>query len=200
MKHESRKRAGSLAAAAVLLAALVLGGCGSGDSSGDDPGSASDAPDFTKVLDKAPARLDALYANAGQVLSGGSDAFEAELAAVRGYPAVVNVWASWCMPCRAELPHLQDAAAKYLDQVAFIGVDSADTDPAAKTFLRDHPMPYPSFSDPDYDLARSIDSSLTGQPNTVFFDRDGQITHIKYGPYTSDDELEADIDKYALSS
>ena len=200
MKNQSNKRAKTLMALTALLAVLILSACGSGDSSGVDPGNAADAPDFTKVTSEAPPPLASLYADAGQVLGGGSDAYKSALASVKGYGAVVNVWASWCGPCHSELPHLQDAAAKYLNKVAFIGIDTDDTDAAAETFLKDHPQPYPSFSDPNHDLADSIDSSLVGQPHTVFYDADGQITHIKYGPYVSDGDLEADIEQYALGS
>lgn len=200
MKTQSMNRGRSLIALVLLVAALVLAACGSGGSSGVDPGNAADAPDFTKVTSEAPPPLASLYADAGQVLSGGSDAYQSALASAKGYGAVVNVWASWCGPCHSELPHLQAAAAKYLDQVAFIGIDTDDTDAAAKTFLSDHPQPYPSFSDPDHSLADSIDPSLVGQPHTVFYDSDGQISHIKYGPYSSDADLESDIEKYALSS
>lgn len=200
MKNQSRKRAGALLTMTALLASLALAACGSSGSADVDPGNAADAPDFTKAIADAPAPLDSLYADAGKILGGGADAFQAELASVKGHGAVVNVWASWCGPCHSELPHLQDAAAKYLDQVAFIGIDTDDTDDAATTFLRDHPQPYPSFSDPDHSLADSIDPSLVGQPHTVFYGVDGQIEHIKYGPYVSDDELEADIERYALGS
>jgi thiol-disulfide isomerase/thioredoxin len=200
MKTQRKNRGRSLIALAALLATLVLAACGSGGSSGVDPGNAADAPDFTKVTKDAPPPLASLYADAGQVLSGGSDAYQSALASVKGYGAVVNVWASWCGPCHSELPHLQDAAAKYLDQVAFIGIDSDDDDASATTFLKDHPQPYPSFSDPHHDLADSIDPSLVGQPHTVFYDSAGQITHINYGPYTSDADLEADIEQYALGT
>ena len=185
-----------------LLLALALSACGSGGSSGagsgTDPGNAEDAPDFTAVLDRAPPELAALYEDGGRVLP--ADAFEERLSSIEGTPAVINLWASWCGPCRAELPHLQDAAASYLDRVAFMGVDVSDSDAAAETFLSDHPMPYPSFSDPDYDLAIDIEPSLIGQPHTVFLDGEGEVTHVKYGPYESADELDADIEKFALSS
>lgn len=200
MKNQSSKRGRTLFALTVLFAAVVLSACGSGDSSGVDPGNAADAPDFTKPIADAPAPLDSLYADAGQIIGGGDAAFKAKLASVKGYGAVVNVWASWCGPCHAELPHLQNAAAKYLDKVAFIGIDVDDTNDAAATFLRDHPQPYPSFSDPSHSLADSIDPSIVGQPHTVFYDSNGRMTHIKYGPYTTDGELESDIEQYALGS
>ena len=72
---------------------------------------------------------------------------------LRGYPVVVNVWASWCGPCRFEFPHFQRAAAAYGKRVAFLGIDSQDSDDAAATFLREEPVPYPSYTDPDEEIA-----------------------------------------------
>jgi cytochrome c biogenesis protein CcmG/thiol:disulfide interchange protein DsbE len=196
----SRSKVAALLAGTLL--ALVLAACGSGSGSGgaDDPGNAADAPSFDAALLAAPPELAALYDNGGQVLGGGTDAIEAQLEDLKGTPVLVNLWASWCGPCRSELPHLQDAAAKYLDDVAFIGLDVSDSDDAAETFLSDHPMPYPSYSDPDYSVAVDLEPSLVGQPNTLFYDRGGELVHTKFGPYASADELDADIQKYALSS
>ncbi len=154
-KLRSGSRRGPAAALfAVLLALLVIAGCGgSGGGGGIDPGNAQDAPDFTKVTNDAPKQIAPLYQQAGQLLGGGADAYNAQLAELKGYPVVVNKWASWCGPCRQELPHLQDAVAKRGDQVAFMGIDAKDSDAAAKTFIRDHPVPYLSFTDPDEELS-----------------------------------------------
>jgi len=201
MEHRTSKRATASTAAVTLLATLALAACGSDESSETtDPGNAADAPSFDAALAKAPPELDALYEDAGEILPGGSEALDATLADLEGFPVVVNLWASWCGPCRAELPHLQEAAAEHLDEVAFVGIDTNDTDEAAETFLADHPMPYPSFSDPSFDVARELDSRLIAQPNTVFIDRKGEIVHIKAGPYESTEDLNADIEKYGLSS
>jgi len=201
LNYRTNKRAGATTLAATLLAALALAACGS-DETGEesDPGNFADAPSFEPALAKAPAELDALYEDAGQILPGGSEALDSTLAELEGYPVVVNVWASWCGPCRAELPHLQEAAAERLDEIAFIGINSNDSDEAAETFLSDHPMPYPSFADPGYDVARELDPRLIAQPNTVFIDREGEVVHIKSGPYESTEDLNTDIEKYALSS
>ncbi len=184
--------------ATAALCAVVLAACGSGEDEAVDPGAAADAPDFSKALDAAPPELATYYEDAGEVLPG--DDYEASLASVSGYPVVLNLWASWCGPCRAELPHLQDAAAEHLDEVAFMGLDVSDTQAAAETFLSDHPMPYPSFADPGYDLAREIEPSLIGQPHTVFLDGEGEVVHVKYGPYASTEELDADIEEFALGA
>jgi thiol-disulfide isomerase/thioredoxin len=175
----------------VLLAALALGACGSADNS-------ADAPDYGAALKDAPPKLAKLYANGDELIKGGQDAYESTLASVRGYPVVVNNWASWCGPCRQEFPHFQQAAAAHLDQVAFLGVDTQDSEAAYDTFVRDNPIPYPSVEDPDKQLPDWTGTTLVGYPNTLFYDRDGNLVFAHQGPYSSEDDLNADIEKYAL--
>ena len=186
-------RAGIAAALASLLAAVSLAACGSG---GD---SSSPAPDYDAALKQAPPKLAQLYANGDELITGGEDAYDQTLASVRGYPVVVNNWASWCGPCREEFPRFQQAAAEHLDQVAFLGVDTQDSSDAYETFLRDNPLPYPSVEDPDKALAAWTDTGLVAVPNTLFYDRDGKLLYAHQGPYTSQADLDADIKKYALS-
>ena len=182
----------------LTLVAVVLGACGSGDS-GTDPGNAADAPDYKPALAKAPAQLKPLYDQGGGLAPGGLDAFQAQLDAVKGYPVVVNNWASWCGPCRTEWPWFQQAAADHLDEVAFMGVDGDDEDAAAQTFLDEHPIPYPSFADPGKDLANQTGANLIGAfPNTLFFNADGELVFAHQGEYADQAALEADIQKYAL--
>jgi cytochrome c biogenesis protein CcmG/thiol:disulfide interchange protein DsbE len=175
-----------------LLIALILAGCGA--SSGGDAGG---HPDYEKALAGAPAPLAALYDQANRLLPGGRDAYEQRLAALQGYPAVVNVWASWCGPCRFEFPHFQRAAATYGKRVAFLGIDTQDSDDAAATFLREEPVPYPSYTDPDEEIVESIGATL-GLPDTAFYDRAGKLVYLKQGPYDDAAELRADIERYAL--
>jgi cytochrome c biogenesis protein CcmG, thiol:disulfide interchange protein DsbE len=182
----------------LLLVAVLLGACGSGDS-GTDPGNAADAPDFKPALAKAPSELKPLYDQGGDLAPGGIDAFESQLEQVKGYPVVVNNWASWCGPCRTEWPWFQQAAADHLDRVAFIGVDGDDEDSTAQTFLDEHPIPYPSFADPDKELANRVGANLIGAfPNTLFFNAEGELVYAHQGEYADQAALEADIQKYAL--
>ena len=189
----SSRRAAVGTALAGLLAALALAACGSSDES-------SPAPDYDAALKQAPPKLAQLYANGDELITGGQDAYDQTLASVRGYPVVVNNWASWCGPCREEFPHFQQAAADHLDEVAFLGVDSLDSPDAYDTFIGEHPLPYPSISNPDGELNAWTGESLIGQPNTLFYDRDGELVFTHRGPYTDEAALEADIQKYALSS
>lgn len=182
-----------MCAVALAVLALTIAGCGSSQS-GDYGGQ---HPDYATALADSPPPLAALHRQADQLLPGGKDAYEARIAALHGYPAVVNVWASWCGPCRFEFKHFQQAAADYGKRVAFFGVDSEDSDDAASTFLEEAPVPYPSYTDPDKDIADSIGASL-GYPDTAFYDRQGKLVYLKQGPYDDEAELRADIQRYAL--
>ena len=190
-----RRLAPLLALSALLIAALVAAGCGgSGGGSGD-----ATHPDYAKALRGAPAPLAALHEQEGELLPGGNAAFEKRIRELRGFPIVANVWASWCGPCQFEFPVLQKLSARYGKQVAFIGVNSEDDEAAAATFLRDEPVPYPSYTDKDKAIARRLGASI-GLPDTAFFDRQGKLVYLKQGPYAHDSELEEDVRKYALQS
>jgi thiol-disulfide isomerase/thioredoxin len=176
-----------------LALTLAIAGCGA--AQGGDYG--GEHPDYAKALAGSPAPLASLHRQANELLPGGQVAYEKRIASLHGYPAVVNVWASWCGPCRFEFPHFQQAAAHYGKRVAFLGVDSQDSDDAAATFLEEAPVPYPSYTDPDEDLADSIGASL-GKPDTAFYDRAGNLVYLKQGPYDDPAELRADIERYAF--
>lgn len=181
------------ALAALALAALLATGCGSGAEGTEG----RDAPDYATALAGSPAPLAALHAQGGELLGGGLAAYERRLAALDGYPVVANVWASWCGPCRAEFASLQELSARYGKRVAFLGVDSQDDDEAAATFLRDNPVPYPSYTDPDEEIANSL-GTPRGLPNTAFYSREGELCFLKQGQYADDAALEADIRRFAL--
>jgi cytochrome c biogenesis protein CcmG/thiol:disulfide interchange protein DsbE len=180
-------------ALALLAIALGIGGCGS--SSGGDYGGKH--PDYARALAGSPPPLAALHRQGDRLLPGGQDAYEARLAALRGYPAVVNLWASWCGPCRFEFPLLQKAAAAEGKRVAFLGVNAQDSDDAASTFLEEAPVPYPSYTDPDKAISDAVGASL-GLPDTAFYDRNGDLTYLKQGPFHDLAELRADVERYAV--
>jgi cytochrome c biogenesis protein CcmG/thiol:disulfide interchange protein DsbE len=189
------RRTLGIALAAVALVALFGAGCG--NSSGGDYG--GQHPDYERALAGSPAPLAALHAQAGKLIGGGTDAYEKRIAALKGYPIVANVWASWCGPCRFEFPVLQKLSARYGKRVAFVGINSQDSDAAASTFLEEAPVPYPSYTDPDGKTAESLGASL-GLPDTAFYDSAGKLVYLKQGPYAHDSELEADVRRYALGS
>lgn len=189
----SRRSSLPSALATLLLAGLTVTGCGS--SSGGDYG--GQHPDYARALAGSPAPLAALHAQADKLIPGGTDAFEARIETLKDYPVVANVWASWCGPCRFEFPTLQKLSARYGKRVAFIGINSRDSDDAAATFLEEAPLSYPSYTDPDGEIAASL-GTVGGLPDTAFYDRAGKLCHLKQGAYAEQADLEADVRRYAL--
>jgi cytochrome c biogenesis protein CcmG, thiol:disulfide interchange protein DsbE len=183
-----------LLAGAALACALIVAGCGGGSDSGaGNPESA--AVDYEKALSDAPPPLAKLYAQGDALIPGGVDELQRQLDALRGHPVVVNAWASWCGPCRFEFPFFQEVAAQYGERVAFLGVDSYDSDAAAETFLDELPLPYPSVTDPDRDVWQEWD--VRGLPATAFYDSNGELVYVRPGPYRDKEELIAEVERYA---
>lgn len=188
-----RKLLVPLVAAAAITVVVAIAGCGSDEPSG----AARPAPDAAEALRGAPPELAALHGQANRFLDGGADAFEKRLAELRGRPVVVNKWASWCGPCRAEFPAFQRVSAERGKEVAFLGLNSNDERTPARDFLRRFPLPFPSYEDPRARAAQELGIAATF-PMTVFFDARGEQTFIHQGPYLDAEDLDADVDRYAL--
>jgi cytochrome c biogenesis protein CcmG, thiol:disulfide interchange protein DsbE len=187
-----RRHLGS-ALAVAALALVALAGCGS--SSGGDYGGGH--PNYEAALTGSPPPLAALHQQADQLLAGGVPAYEKRIEELRGYPVVANVWASWCIPCREEFQVLQRLSARYGKRVAFLGINSEDGDDTASTFLKEAPVPYPSYTDPDGKIADSLGPTV-GLPDTAFYDSAGNLVFLKQGQYAEESELEQDVRRYAL--
>ena len=177
------------------VSSLWIASCG-GDSDAGNPDSELTLAEVTAPLDEsAPAELRSLREQANTLIEGGVDAFDERLTDLRGIPVVVNVWASWCGPCRHEFPFFQAQAMTRGSDVAFLGVDTEDSEDAADTFLEELPVPYPSYSDPDGEIADELDVG-PGIPNTIFIDRDGEVAFHLRGPVQSEGDLVHYIDHY----
>jgi len=101
------------------------------------------------------------------------DEFEGMLVGQRGKPVVVNVWASWCAPCRTEMPLLQRAADTYAGQAIFLGVASKDDPAAARGFLDKFGLDYPNVFDVSGRIR--VELGLSVYPTTYLFSRQGTL-------------------------
>ena len=186
-----------LAVGAAVGIGLKQAGSESGDA-GEQKALTTSPSAQAEQLSGAPAGLAALHARASTLVPGGRKALSAELAALRGHPAVVNVWASWCAPCNDEAPIIQRVALSNGKRVGFLGVDLRDSKDGATSFLRRYPVSFPSIEDPDGQVYN--DYRLLGQPATAFYDAAGKRTYLHQGAYRSVEDFDADIRRYALGS
>jgi cytochrome c biogenesis protein CcmG, thiol:disulfide interchange protein DsbE len=147
-------------------------------------------------LSGAPPALAALHREANRFLPGERRGLRARLRELRGHPVVINVWGSWCGPCRVELPILQRASLDWGRRVAFLGVDSKDNRESAKRLLADIPVTYPSFDDSDAEIFNGY--HLFAAPSTIYYNAQGKQTYLHQGQYQDRQQLDADIKRYAL--
>ena len=152
--------------------------------------------EVSKPIPGAPAELAALRSRVNVLRPGGATAFDAQLRALRGHPVVVNMWASWCDPCRFELPFLQREAVRRGARVAFLGINVNDERGAAREMAARFTMPYPSFEDPRSNLAARYRSR--GLPTTAFYNARGKLVIVHQGVFPSEAKLAEAIDRYAV--
>lgn len=162
---------------AVLLAALLtlagsVAGCSDDVGSSGDQGYVAGSGIITSL---AAADRDRPADVSGRTIDGKP----VSLDDYSGQVVVVNVWGSWCAPCRAEAPMLAEAARDLADQdVAFLGIDSRDpSESAAKAFVRHFDIPYPSIYDQQGRTLLAFRGTLTPNsiPSTVVIDREGRV-------------------------
>ena len=96
-----------------------------------------------------------------------------------GRPAVVNFFASWCAPCKRELPHFASASRRLEGEVSFIGIAHQDDAGLAAEMLRQFDITYPAGNDPEGDVARRY--LLRGMPSTAFVAADGSLVGVAAG-------------------
>jgi cytochrome c biogenesis protein CcmG/thiol:disulfide interchange protein DsbE len=183
--------------AVALVIVLIIGLSSAAKETAKPPAATTLSTDeIAQRLSGAPPALAALHRQANQILPGARKGLRTRLAALKGHPAVVNIWAAWCGPCRAEMPVMQRVSLDLGKQVAFVGVDLKDNKDAATTFLRKTPVTYPSYDDPSGQVYNA--EKLVGVPSTLFFDKDGKQTFVHQGPYFDRAALVDDIRQYAL--
>jgi cytochrome c biogenesis protein CcmG/thiol:disulfide interchange protein DsbE len=191
------KRLGIVLGAAALVAVLIVGLSQAGGGGGGEGKSAGGAcGEVPASLKGAPQPLASLHEQGCELLGGGPSAFKERLASLKGYPVVVNKWASWCGPCRAEFPHFQKASTALGKKVAFIGVDSNDNYGDAARFLEQYPVSYPSYKDGSNTVAQ-VFNGVVAFPTTVFYDASGKLKFVHQGQYATEAALRRDISRYA---
>ena len=125
----------------------------------------------------------------GQVQSGAAPDFsfaqfdgkQFRLSDLRGKVVVLNIWASWCEPCKAEAALLENAWQSYKDRgVIFLGADYVDTDAPALAFIKQYGITYPNGPDLGSNIYRQF--RARGVPETYFIDQKGSIRHLTIGP------------------
>ena len=179
-----------LVAAAVLLAASLAGCTQTGTA---DPGPGSDvAGPAVSALEPCPEQPEAGAAGAERLPAlafdcpgGGS----LDLGRAPGVPTVVNLWGSWCPPCREEMPVLQEVAATSGDRVRVVGIISKDGLPQASAFAEDAGVTFPSAYDASGELMAEL--GINALPFTYFLDADGALVHTQAGPVASAADLRA---------
>lgn len=105
------------------------------------------------------------------------------LADLGGKPVLINLWATWCGPCREEMPILQDAHIEHGDKIAFLGVDTKDNPEAAAAFLEEVGVTYPQVVDLDGRLLVEH-LRVPGLPVTVVLDSEGKVIKKHVGAFT----------------
>jgi thiol-disulfide isomerase/thioredoxin len=113
---------------------------------------------------------------------------EGSLKDFRGDWVLLNVWASWCVPCREESPALQRFATGNRDQIAVVGIDTRDLTEDAVAFLREYDIDYPQFRDASGEYAGDL--KTTGVPESFLIDPDGILVDRFPGPFRDLAEIE----------
>lgn len=120
---------------------------------------------------------------------------EVSLAALSGKPVVLNLWASWCQPCRNELPLFARLHDEESEQIAVLGVDFKDGNPlGALELARETGVTYPLVADPSGEIASDL--TVVGLPQTVFVDAQGAVVATERREFTSYADLAAAVERH----
>jgi cytochrome c biogenesis protein CcmG, thiol:disulfide interchange protein DsbE len=170
--------------ALAAVAALLLAACTQEQA---DPG-AGDRPAASAAT--TPTKPGVVRARFAGFAGGPGFALPEDL---RGRPLVLNVWASWCVPCRKEMPAFQSVYLQARGRVGFLGVDFLDEEGAARRLAADTGVTYPLAADPKGTETAKL--GVTALPTTVFFSADGVLRGRRFGELNAD-RLRAAIRTY----
>jgi cytochrome c biogenesis protein CcmG/thiol:disulfide interchange protein DsbE len=108
---------------------------------------------------------------------------------LRPRPVMVDFWASWCDPCRFEMPFITSLRAKYLGRIDFIGVNYQDGREPAAAFVREFKINFPSYRDPDGKIGDG-QGGIIGMPTAIFLDGRGREIHRQTGAFATEAKME----------
>jgi len=169
-------------AIALLLGGVALAACA--------PSSAKQAGSQDRAPASAGVASDAIHLQMAGFAGGPAFNLPDDLG---GRPLVLNVWASWCGPCRKEMPAFQQIYLHAKDQVTFLGLDSRDVQDAARRFAAQTGVTYRLAVDPNGQAAARL--GVAALPTTVFIGADGALRGRHVGALTPT-ELRANISRY----
>jgi thiol-disulfide isomerase/thioredoxin len=151
-----------------LVAAIVFGSCGSGERPSEG------ADQTSTIVAGSPSRL------------------AAAVRSFRGKPVVVNYWATWCEPCKKEMPRIVASTKRHGAAVGFIGVNVEDDRASARTFARRYRLPFRSYAMSRAEVQRT--QNILGLPVTQFYRADGELGFVHQGEISTAD-LEGKLDE-----
>jgi peroxiredoxin len=189
VSRTSRRRLGALVAASA--GAALLAACSNSTGGAGNTGFVSSA--VTGITAIAPSARVAAPSLSGTTLDGK----KLSLTDYRGQVVVVNVWGSWCTPCRVESAALEETYQKYQAKgVSFLGINTRDDNAAAQAFVSSAGITYPSLQDPNETLVLAFKSILppTTIPSSVVIDRSGRVAVRILGEVTEPQLVQA-LDK-----
>ena len=164
------------ALAIALLGILALGACDG--TSEPEPPPTGEVP----AVNATETSLLPTYADTLPEMDPAT--FDRLMGQLEGTPVVLNFWGDWCGPCHVEMPHLVAAHGEWGDRVQFVGVNILESRDAARSFIDEFEMTFPSVFDPADAIKTSL--GMFGQPTTAFFRPDGSLEFAWSGPISKE--------------
>ena len=112
----------------------------------------------------------------------------------QGEPVLINFWATWCPPCRAEMPYLQQIYEEWLERgLVLLAVNIGESSSEVAEFMQSYNLSFPVLLDTKQEISQKY--NVRGIPTTFFIDKDGVIQDVKVGSFQSKEEIESSLSK-----
>ncbi len=120
------------------------------------------------------------------------------LSDLKGKPVLVNFWATWCDPCRGEMPYLQQVYDEWRgEELILLAINIAESPSQVAEFMQSQGLSFPVLLDSEADTAQRY--NIRYIPTTFFIDKEGIIQGIKLGPFRSKEEIESSLSKLGIT-